>query len=55
MHLLRPDLHFLSSFVSEYAVGDYSWLMTVGFFFTGNCCIIAVDWVVDEPYCIETK
>jgi hypothetical protein len=32
MHLLRPDLHFLSSFVSEYAVGDYSWLMTVGFF-----------------------
>ncbi len=32
MHLLRPNLPFLSSFVSEYAVGDYGWLMTIGFF-----------------------
>ena len=31
MHLLRPDLHLLSSSVSEYAVGDYGWLMTNGF------------------------
>ena len=31
MHFLRPDLYFFSSFVSEYAVGNYGWLMTIGF------------------------
>ncbi|CAN5285566.1 hypothetical protein BH11BAC5_BH11BAC5_41420 [soil metagenome] len=29
LHFLRPDKNMLSCFVSEYAVGNYSWLMKV--------------------------
>lgn len=29
---LRPDKNMLSCFVSEYAVGNYSWLMTIAFY-----------------------
>lgn len=32
MHFLRPDKNMLSCFVSEYAVGNYSWLMTIAFY-----------------------
>ncbi len=32
IHFLRPDKNMLSCFVSEYAAGNYSWLMTTGFF-----------------------
>ncbi|MEO5943848.1 MAG: DUF998 domain-containing protein [Ferruginibacter sp.] len=32
LHFLRADKNILSSFVSEYAVGDYSWLMTIAFY-----------------------
>ncbi|MEO8772449.1 MAG: DUF998 domain-containing protein [Ferruginibacter sp.] len=32
LHFLRPDKNMLSSFVSEYAVGHYSWLMTIAFY-----------------------
>ncbi len=32
MHFLRPDKSMLSCFVSEYAVGNYSWLMTIAFY-----------------------
>ncbi len=28
LHFLRPDKNMLTCFVSEYAVGNYSWLMT---------------------------
>lgn len=31
MHFLRPDKSYLKNFTSEYAVGDFSWLMTLGF------------------------
>jgi hypothetical protein len=27
LHFLRPDKNMLTCFVSEYAVGEYSWLM----------------------------
>ncbi len=32
LHFLRPDKNLLTCFVSEYAVGNYSWLMTIAFF-----------------------
>jgi hypothetical protein len=32
LHFLRPDKNMLTSFVSEYAVGKDSWLMTIAFF-----------------------
>ncbi|OYU53806.1 MAG: hypothetical protein CFE25_17065 [Chitinophagaceae bacterium BSSC1] len=32
LHFLRPDKNMLSCFVSEYAVGNYSWLMTIAFY-----------------------
>ena len=32
LHFLRPDKNPLSFFVSEYAVGKVSWLMTFGFY-----------------------
>jgi len=32
MHFLRPDNNPRVNFVSEYAVGNYGWIMTVGFF-----------------------
>lgn len=32
LHFLRPDKNMLSSFVSEYAVGNYNWVMTAGFY-----------------------
>lgn len=35
LHFLRTDKNILTSFVSEYAVGNYSWLMTIAFY-----CII---------------
>jgi uncharacterized membrane protein len=31
-HFLRPDKNMLSCFLSEYAVGDYGWLMTIAFY-----------------------
>jgi hypothetical protein len=31
MHFLRPDKSYLKNFTSEYAVGDFGWLMTLGF------------------------
>ncbi len=34
-HILRSNLSVLSSFVSEYAEGDYGWIMTVGFLSLG--------------------
>ncbi|MBD1395078.1 DUF998 domain-containing protein [Mucilaginibacter glaciei] len=43
MHFIRPDKSILASFVSEYAVGNYGWLMTTGFFSIaiGALCLIA--------------
>jgi len=32
LHFLRTDKNMLTSFVSEYAVGNYSWLMTIAFY-----------------------
>ncbi len=32
LHFLRPDKNRLSCFVSEYAVGNFGWLMTIGFY-----------------------
>lgn len=32
LHFLRPDKNMLSCFVSEYAVGNYGWLMTIAFY-----------------------
>lgn len=32
LHFLRPDKNLFSCFVSEYAVGNYSWLMTIAFY-----------------------
>ena len=32
LHFLRPDKNMFSCFVSEYAVGNYSWLMTISFY-----------------------
>lgn len=32
MHFIRPDKSILASFISEYAVGSYGWVMTAGFF-----------------------
>lgn len=42
MHFMRPDKSILASFVSEYAVGKYGWLMTLGFFglAAGTLCLI---------------
>ncbi len=35
LHFLRPDKNLLSCFVSEYAVGNYGWLMTIAFYALG--------------------
>ncbi|WP_295791724.1 DUF998 domain-containing protein [Mucilaginibacter sp.] len=42
MHFIRPDKSIAGSFVSEYAVGNYGWLMTLGFFClaTGSLCLL---------------
>lgn len=32
LHFLRADKNMLTCFVSEYAVGSYSWLMTIAFY-----------------------
>ena len=32
LHFLRPTKNMLSCFVSEYAVGNYSWLMIIAFY-----------------------
>ena len=32
LHFLRPTKNMLSCFVSEYAVGEYGWLMTIAFY-----------------------
>jgi hypothetical protein len=42
MHFIRPDKSILSCFVSEYAVGNYSWLMILGFLgmAVGALCLI---------------
>ena len=32
LHVLRPDKSVMSSFTSEYAAGDFGWIMTIGFF-----------------------
>ena len=32
LHFLRPDKNMMSCFVSEYAVGEYGWLMTIAFY-----------------------
>ncbi len=31
LHFLRPDKNMLTSFVSEYAIGNYSWLLTISY------------------------
>ncbi len=31
LHFLRPDKNILTCFVSEYAVGNYSWLLTTSY------------------------
>ncbi|TKT92830.1 DUF998 domain-containing protein [Dyadobacter frigoris] len=42
VHFIRPDKSVLASFVSEYALGEYGWLMTLGFLFigVGAICLI---------------
>jgi hypothetical protein len=42
MHFIRPDKSILSCFVSEYAVGSYGWLLTIGSFgsVAGALCLI---------------
>lgn len=32
LHVLRPDKSIMSSFTSEFAAGDFGWIMTLGFF-----------------------
>ncbi len=32
LHVLRPDKNFMTSFTSEFAIGDAGWIMTLGFF-----------------------
>jgi hypothetical protein len=39
-HFLRPGKNMLSCFVSEYAVGDYGWLMTIGFFSLATAALL---------------
>ena len=42
IHFIRPDKSILSSFVSEYVIGRFGWLMTIGFFgiAIGTLCLI---------------
>jgi hypothetical protein len=42
MHFIRPDKDIFSCFVSEYAVGSYGWLLTIGSFgsVAGALCLI---------------
>jgi phosphate/sulfate permease len=45
LHFLRSDKNMLSCFVSEYAVGNYSWLMTIAFYalaFAATLLLIAL-------------
>ncbi len=35
LHFLRPDYNPAARFISEFAVGPYSWLMTIAFFALG--------------------
>ncbi len=32
LHFLRKDLYLFEHFVSEYAIGNYGWVQTIGFF-----------------------
>lgn len=51
MHFLRPDKNPVVDFVSEYAVGNYGWLMTFAFFSNavGQACLFAVLLFVFKP------
>lgn len=42
MHFLRTDKHIRTNFISEYAVGNFGWVMTIGFLgaFTGGLLLI---------------
>ena len=52
MHFIRPDKSILASFVSEYAVGNYGWLMTTGFF---GIAISAFYFIIGLLYSIKAS
>jgi hypothetical membrane protein len=41
LHILQPEFDPRFRFMSEYALGDYGWLMTAAFFFLGLAPLIA--------------
>ena len=43
LHVLRPEKSILSAFTSEYAIGNFGWLLTLGFFgiVTGGSFLVA--------------
>ena len=41
LHILQPEFDPRFRFMSEYALGDYGWLMTTAFFFLGLAPLIA--------------
>jgi hypothetical protein len=41
LHVLRPDYAPRSHFISDYAVGEYGWVMTTAFLaLSGGCCTL---------------
>lgn len=48
LHFLRTDKNIFTSFVSEYAVGNYGWLMTIAFYcITTGATLLLIGLIKD--------
>lgn len=56
LHLLRPDYEPRSHFISDYAVGDFGWIMTAAFLaLSGACCSLGLGLAIDGPKSILAR
>jgi len=56
LHILRPDYAPRSHFISDYAVGEFGWIMTTAFLaLSGACCALAAGMALDGPKSISAR
>jgi hypothetical protein len=56
LHVLRPDYEPRSHFISDYAVGEYGWLMTTAFLaLSGACCMLMLGLAIGGPKSVMAR
>lgn len=56
LHVLRPDYEPRNHFISDYAIGEYGWVMTTAFLaLSGACGTLMVGMSIDGPKAITGR